>query len=148
MVGTFKIITMASAVEEKVIDIFNEHFYDTGKVNVDGSVLKCWKSGGHGDQTYLQILQNSCNPGFVKLGQLLGKDKLFSYIIGNALQKREKLHMQNRQIFSCDFKLMKLQYIVANERKNTIFCSPKKSLKKLKKNLKNIEKMLDLKVCL
>ena len=34
-----------------------------GKVNVDGSVLKCWKSGGHGDQTYLQILQNSCNPG-------------------------------------------------------------------------------------
>ena len=80
MVGTFKIITMASAVEEKVIDIFNEHFYDTGKVNVDGSVLKCWKSGGHGDQTYLQILQNSCNPGFVKLGQLLGKDKLFSYI--------------------------------------------------------------------
>ena len=80
MVGTFKIITMASAVEEKVIDIFNEHFYDTGKVNVDRSVLKCWKSGGHGDQTYLQILQNSCNPGFVKLGQLLGKDKLFSYI--------------------------------------------------------------------
>lgn len=78
--STFKIITMASAVEEKVIDIFNEHFYDTGKVNVDGSVLKCWKSGGHGDQTYLQILQNSCNPGFVKLGQLLGKDKLFSYI--------------------------------------------------------------------
>lgn len=78
--STFKIITMASAVEEKVIDIFNEHFYDSGKVNVDGSVLKCWKSGGHGDQTYLQILQNSCNPGFVRLGQLLGKDKLFSYI--------------------------------------------------------------------
>lgn len=78
--STFKIITMASALEEKVIDIFNEHFYDSGKVNVDGSVLKCWKSGGHGDQTYLQILQNSCNPGFVKLGQLLGKDRLFSYI--------------------------------------------------------------------
>lgn len=78
--STFKIVTMASAVEEKVIDIFNEHFYDSGKVNVDGSVLKCWKSGGHGDQTYLQILQNSCNPGFVKLGQLLGKDRLFSYI--------------------------------------------------------------------
>ena len=80
MVGTIKIITMASAVEEKLIDIFNEHFYDSGKVNVDGSVLKCWKSGGHGDQTYLQILQNSCNPGFVRLGQLLGKDRLFSYI--------------------------------------------------------------------
>ena len=78
--STFKIMTMASAVEEDVIDIFNDHFYDAGKVNVDGSVLKCWKSGGHGDQTFLQVLQNSCNPGFVKLGQLLGKERLFSYI--------------------------------------------------------------------
>ena len=78
--STFKIVTMASSVEEQVIDIFNDHFYDSGKVNVDGSILKCWKAGGHGDQTYLQVLQNSCNPGFVKLGQLLGKDRLFSYI--------------------------------------------------------------------
>ena len=78
--STFKVVTMSSAVEEGVIDIFNDHFYDAGKVNVDGSILKCWKSGGHGDQTFLQVLQNSCNPGFVKLGQLLGKEKLFSYI--------------------------------------------------------------------
>lgn len=78
--STFKVVTMSSAVEEGVIDIFNDHFYDAGKVNVDGSVLKCWKSGGHGNQTFLQVLQNSCNPGFVKLGQLLGKEKLFSYI--------------------------------------------------------------------
>lgn len=78
--STFKIMTMATAVNENVIDIFNDHFYDSGKVNVDGSILKCWKSGGHGDQTYLQVLQNSCNPGFVKLGQMLGKEKLFSYI--------------------------------------------------------------------
>ena len=80
MVGTFKIITMATSVEEKIIDIENDHFYDSGSVNVDGSVLKCWKAGGHGDQTFLQVLQNSCNPGFVKLGQMLGKEKLFSYI--------------------------------------------------------------------
>lgn len=78
--STFKIMTMASSVEEKVIDIFNDHFYDSGKVNVDGSILKCWKSQGHGDQTFLEVLQNSCNPGFVKLGQLLGKKRLFSYI--------------------------------------------------------------------
>ena len=78
--STFKIITMATSVEEKIIDIENDHFYDSGSVNVDGSVLKCWKAGGHGDQTFLQVLQNSCNPGFVKLGQTLGKEKLFSYI--------------------------------------------------------------------
>ena len=78
--STFKIVTMASAVEENVVDIFKDHFYDTGKVNVDGSIIKCWKSHGHGDQTYLEVLQNSCNPGFVKLGQLLGKERLFNYI--------------------------------------------------------------------
>lgn len=78
--STFKIITMATSVEEKIIDIENDHFYDHGSVNVDGAILKCWKAGGHGDQTFLQVLQNSCNPGFVKLGQMLGKERLFSYI--------------------------------------------------------------------
>jgi len=78
--STFKIVTMASAVEEKVVDIFKDHFYDSGKVNVDGSIIKCWKAHGHGDQTYLEVLQNSCNPGFVSLGQKLGKERLFSYI--------------------------------------------------------------------
>ena len=78
--STFKVVTMSSAVEENVVDIFKDHFYDSGKVRVDGSVLKCWKSGGHQDQTFLQVIQNSCNPGFVKLGQLLGKERLFSYI--------------------------------------------------------------------
>lgn len=60
--STFKIVTMATAVEEKVIDIDKDTFYDTGSVNVDGSVLRCWKAGGHGHQTFMQVLQNSCNP--------------------------------------------------------------------------------------
>ncbi len=77
--STFKIITMSSAVEEKVIDIYNDHFYDSGSVHINGTRIGCWKAGGHGDQTFLQVLENSCNPGFVKLGQLLGKEKLFSY---------------------------------------------------------------------
>ena len=78
--STFKVITIASAIEEGVVDIFHDHFYDSGKVKVDGAVLKCWKHEGHKDQTFLEVLQNSCNPGFVKLGQMLGKERLFSYI--------------------------------------------------------------------
>ena len=77
--STFKIITMSSAVEEKVIDIYNDHFYDSGSVHINGTRIGCWKSTGHGNQTFLQVLENSCNPGFVKLGQLLGKERLFSY---------------------------------------------------------------------
>lgn len=78
--STFKIITTAAAVEEKVVNLEKDRFYDSGSVHVDGALIKCWKAGGHGDQTFLQVLQNSCNPGFVKLGQMLGKERLFSYI--------------------------------------------------------------------
>ena len=78
--STFKISTFAAALEENLIDMENDHFYDSGSVRVSGAKIRCWKSGGHGDQTYLQVLQNSCNPGFVKLGQMLGKEKLFSYL--------------------------------------------------------------------
>ncbi len=78
--STFKIITTSAAVEEGVVDLDKDHFYDSGSVNVDGSTLRCWKAGGHGEQTFLQVLQNSCNPGFVKMGQLLGKETLFDYI--------------------------------------------------------------------
>lgn len=78
--STFKISTFAAALEENLIDMENDHFYDSGSVIVSGARIGCWKAGGHGDQTYLQVLQNSCNPGFVKLGQMLGKERLFSYL--------------------------------------------------------------------
>ena len=78
--STFKIITTASAVEEQVVDLFKDQFYDSGSVTVSGSKLRCWKAGGHGHQTFLQVFENSCNPGFVKMGFLLGKNKLFDYI--------------------------------------------------------------------
>lgn len=78
--STQKIITTAASIEEKVIDIYNEHFFDSGGVTVDGARIRCWKAGGHGDQTFLQVLQNSCNPGFVQMGERLGKERLFSYL--------------------------------------------------------------------
>ena len=78
--STFKIITLAASIEENTVDLLNDTFHDGGSVNVDGARIKCWKSGGHGSQTYLQVVQNSCNPGFVSLGNKLGKEKLFKYI--------------------------------------------------------------------
>jgi len=78
--STFKIITLAASIEENTVDLLNDTFHDGGSVNVDGARIKCWKSGGHGSQTYLQVVQNSCNPGFVSLGNMLGKERLFKYI--------------------------------------------------------------------
>ena len=59
--STFKITTFAAALEENLIDMDNDHFYDSGSVHIGGARIGCWKAGGHGDQTYLQVLQNSCN---------------------------------------------------------------------------------------
>ncbi|WP_442603766.1 stage V sporulation protein D [Paenibacillus sp. KN14-4R] len=78
--STFKIITLAAALQEKKVDLKNEHFYDSGVIDVSGSKLHCWKRGGHGSETFLQVVENSCNPGFVVMGQRLGKDTLFDYI--------------------------------------------------------------------
>lgn len=78
--STFKIVTLAAALEEKVIDLEEDTYHDKGHIEVGGAHLRCWKSGGHGSQSMLEVAQNSCNPGFVHIGQKLGKEKLFSYI--------------------------------------------------------------------
>lgn len=78
--STFKIITLASALEEKIVDLDNDQYFDSGSTKVENATLHCWKHGGHGQQTYLQVVENSCNPGFVHLGLKLGKDTLFNYL--------------------------------------------------------------------
>ncbi|KIL41745.1 stage V sporulation protein D [Gordoniibacillus kamchatkensis] len=78
--STFKIITLAAALNEKKVDLKNEFFHDPGAIEVGGARLRCWKRGGHGSESFLEVVENSCNPGFVVLGQRLGKETLFDYI--------------------------------------------------------------------
>lgn len=78
--STFKIITLAASLEEKTINLFEDHYYDSGSINVEGARIKCWKSGGHGAETFLEVVENSCNPGFVVMGQKLGTEKLYNYV--------------------------------------------------------------------
>ena len=78
--STMKITTLSAAINEGVVNLFTDTFYDSGSINVDGATIHCWKAGGHGAQTFLNVVENSCNPGFVNLGFRLGKEKLFKYI--------------------------------------------------------------------
>ena len=78
--STFKIITLAASLEEKTINLFEDQFYDGGSITVENARIKCWKHGGHGAENYLQVVENSCNPGFVVMGQRLGVDTLYKYI--------------------------------------------------------------------
>lgn len=92
--STFKIITLAAALEESIVDLEHDTFYDRGHVAVGGARLRCWRSGGHGSQTYLEVVQNSCNPGFVNLGMNLGKETLFSYIDKFGFGKQTGIDLQ------------------------------------------------------
>lgn len=78
--STFKIMTLTSSIEEKTVNLFEDTYYDSGSIHIDGATIHCWKSGGHGAQTYLNVVENSCNPGFVTLGQKLGVNTLMNYI--------------------------------------------------------------------
>ena len=78
--STFKIITLAAAINENKVNIFEEYYNDKGSIKIASSTLHCWKRKGHGLQTYLQVVENSCNPGFVTLGNRLGTKTLFNYI--------------------------------------------------------------------
>lgn len=91
--STFKIITLSAALNEGLVDLDNETFYDSGSVKVANAKIRCWKAGGHGEQTFLQVVENSCNPGFVELGNRLGKETLFSYIDKFGFGKKTRIDL-------------------------------------------------------
>lgn len=75
----FKVVTMVTALEEDIADE-NDTFECGGSLQVGSHTIKCWKRGGHGSQILPEILQNSCNVGFMKLGEKIGKETLNEYI--------------------------------------------------------------------
>ena len=77
--STFKIITMAAAMEEGLIHD-DDVFVCNGSKKFGDVHVHCWNLSGHGEQTAAEILKNSCNVGFMELGARLGAEKLNEYI--------------------------------------------------------------------
>lgn len=90
--STFKIVTFSAALEEGVMTL-EDRFFDPGYSIVDGVRIRDWKAGGHGDQSMLEVIMNSCNPGFIELGQRLGKEKLFEYIEAYGFNEKTGIDM-------------------------------------------------------
>ncbi|MDO5793201.1 MAG: stage V sporulation protein D [Turicibacter sp.] len=90
--STFKIVTYSAALEEGVMKL-EDRFFDPGYAIVDGVRIRDWKAGGHGDQSMLEVIMNSCNPGFIELGQRLGKEKLFEYIRAYGFNEKTGVDM-------------------------------------------------------
>ncbi|KMZ55414.1 peptidoglycan D,D-transpeptidase FtsI family protein [Dorea sp. D27] len=76
--STFKIITASACLEEGVVSL-DDNFSCPGYRVVEDRKIRCHKVGGHGSETFVQGIQNSCNPVFIDIGLRLGVDKFYEY---------------------------------------------------------------------
>lgn len=77
--STFKLITLAASLNENLTSV-DEHFYCGGRTTVDGEIIRCWRTVGHGSQTLVEAFKNSCNCVFINLALRLGVDKYYEYL--------------------------------------------------------------------
>ncbi|HOV69739.1 MAG TPA: penicillin-binding transpeptidase domain-containing protein, partial [Clostridia bacterium] len=78
--STFKVLTTAAALEENLVNT-NTRFHCPGYRIVDGQKIKCWRSyRPHGSQNLTEAVCNSCNPAFMDMAMMLGKDKYYDYL--------------------------------------------------------------------
>ncbi len=77
--STFKILTAAIALEEQIFDE-NHRFFCNGSRIVDGQHIKCWRSIGHGSQTFAEGVNNSCNCVFMDIATAVGVPKMYEYL--------------------------------------------------------------------
>lgn len=90
--STFKILTAAMALEENVVTL-NSPFYCGGSMKVADRTIRCHKAGGHGSQTFLQGVQNSCNPVFMELGLRTGGEKFMDYFKAFGLTQKTGIEL-------------------------------------------------------
>ncbi len=76
--SVFKVITAAAAIEEGVADMNTSHFC-TGVINYATRNIHCWRAGGHGSETFVDLLKNSCNPFAVTLADSIGTEVYYDY---------------------------------------------------------------------
>lgn len=85
--STFKIITASACLEEGVVSI-SDTFSCPGYRVVEDRKIRCHKVGGHGSETFVQGIQNSCNPVFIDIGMRLGSEKFYDYFEQFGLLRR------------------------------------------------------------
>lgn len=76
--STFKMITSTACLETGTVDL-DDTFFCPGYKIVEDRKIRCHKTGGHGSETFVQAVQNSCNPVFMEIGLKLGVDRFYEY---------------------------------------------------------------------
>lgn len=85
--STFKVITATAALEEGVVHL-NDHFNCPGFKIVEDRKIRCHKTSGHGSETFVQGIQNSCNPVFMEIGARVGPENMYKNFKKLALFKK------------------------------------------------------------
>ena len=85
--SVFKIVTASAALEEQVVSL-SDGFTCNGHFTVSGTHFNCHDTAGHGNQTFLQAIANSCNPAFIMVGQRLGANKFYKYFNAFGLSRK------------------------------------------------------------
>lgn len=86
--STFKLVTSVAGIEENVIKE-DEKFTCTGSVTIAGRRIKCWRHyDPHGEQSFAQGVQNSCNPVFIEVANRMGVSKFYDYIEGFGFMEK------------------------------------------------------------
>lgn len=83
----FKIITAAAALEEHVVSL-TDNFYCPGYKIVEDRKIRCHKVSGHGAETFVEGIQNSCNPVFIEIGARVGVENMYKYFDKLGLFKK------------------------------------------------------------
>lgn len=76
--STFKIITSTVALEENLVSL-DESFYCPGYIVVEDRRIRCHKTTGHGAESFVEGIENSCNPVFINVGLRIGADRFYDY---------------------------------------------------------------------
>lgn len=71
----------------------DDYFFDSGGIDVQGRTIHCWKHGGHGSQSFREVVENSCNTGFVTVGLKLGADRFYDYLNDFGLGKETEVNL-------------------------------------------------------
>jgi stage V sporulation protein D (sporulation-specific penicillin-binding protein) len=77
--STFKPVTAAAALETGAVTV-DDRFFCGGNTKVGPDTLNCWLTEGHGSQTFNEVIQNSCNIGFIQIGLRTGVDGFYKYL--------------------------------------------------------------------
>lgn len=79
--SVFKMCVASAALEENLVNE-KTSFTCTGSISVEGETIHCSNISGHGTQSFVEVISNSCNPAFVQIGQMLGASKFRQYYQG------------------------------------------------------------------